>query len=90
MSRARLYRGYAADCVRLAGSASSARAKALFLEMAEKFHRLAERTEKASADDAAASPQSRSATINLQVSESFGTGYQRQPQAMPQRSRDRL
>ncbi len=46
MSRVDVYRGYAADCVRLASSASSAAAKALLLEMAERWQRLAERIEK--------------------------------------------
>jgi hypothetical protein len=66
MSRADLYRGYAVDCVRLAPSAGSVTAKALLLEMAERWHRLAEHTEKASGSgrDGPLAQQSPSATAN--------------------------
>jgi hypothetical protein len=46
MSKADAYRGYAADCIRLVQSVSSADVKAILLEMAAKWQRLAERAAK--------------------------------------------
>jgi hypothetical protein len=46
MSRAEQYRRYAAECLRLANASEDAREKAMLLQMAEQWHRLAERAEK--------------------------------------------
>jgi hypothetical protein len=54
MNRVELYRSYAAECVRLARQATNPADKTLLLEMADKWMRMAQRTEAATdADDAA-------------------------------------
>jgi len=45
MSRAERYRGYAAECVRLAQLSSNPADKALLVEMADNWIRMAERAE---------------------------------------------
>jgi hypothetical protein len=48
MSRATEYRGYAAQCIRVARQTEKPEDKALLLEMAEKWRELADKIEKSS------------------------------------------
>jgi hypothetical protein len=52
MSTAEMYRRHAADCLQLAQSASSPADRALLMEMAVLWQRLAERAEKTGKDSA--------------------------------------
>jgi hypothetical protein len=53
MNWAEQYRGYAAECVRLARHAANPTDKALLVEMAENWIRMAERAEARSRKDSA-------------------------------------
>ena len=54
MDRAKEYRRYAAECLRVAHQSNDPNDKSLLLEMAQRWHELAERVERRDGDSSSA------------------------------------